>query len=405
MADFLLSSPAVSLVLCALICVVLGRSHGARAAIVLLGVVFLVAVILGATSIAWQAALCAASVMLLGGLGESAWPRRIAVATVTCSVLAAVAFDQAVEAHQRQLAADRERELAALRMQFPLTSVAARLQYETRNRSGNGAAGDAKPASLILADEVERTLASNESFHRTSTRGQSLKRIHHPDVVGSGMFDARYRADDEVFLSSLHTISLSQPAERHGCGPEKTPEPEYVPIPSPGAQALPLIALRQYHGTAAGDFLDPARLGYVEDREHVAGFEPHAFHRVPVLNRSKADEAALKMERLELVSLRKPSGPYAYVSDNYPRLDDLQKTDTRLLHDFETRALSQLRTADDVVIEETDGVVRMLGALRAGNDCLRCHSVRRGELIGAFAYEFLRKDATMSSPQVARQSE
>lgn len=177
-----------------------------------------------------------------------------------------------------------------------------------------------------------------------------------------------------------------------------------MPYPDAGTASLPLLAMREFHREAVGDFLDPDTFGLVQDRDHVAGFVPHAFREAHVLG---ASGAGLKLERLDLVSLRKPAGPHAYLSANYPRVDELKRADTRLPHDFETRALARLRTDDDVVIEEVEGSVRMLGALRAGSHCLGCHTARRGELIGALSYEFLRKtpetERKEPSPLIAQQ--
>jgi hypothetical protein len=43
----------------------------------------------------------------------------------------------------------------------------------------------------------------------------------------------------------------------------------------------------------------------------------------------------------------------------------------------------------DFVIDDNDDRIRMVGSLRAGKNCLECHSVRRGELLGAFSYELV----------------
>jgi hypothetical protein len=197
----------------------------------------------------------------------------------------------------------------------------------------------------------------------------------------------------------------AEPRRSGGCGPAHEPPPElkpeekYVPQPSPAdapvpdyastASPPPMESLAAFHRDAGSDFLDPERFGYVKDREHVAGFEPHAFRNMPALDRTAAQEWSL--ERVELVSLRKPGGPHAYLSENLPKVDALKTADTRLLDDFEIRALAKLRTAEDVVVEEAGGVVRVLGALRAGNQCVRCHAGSRGELIGGLSYEFHRK--------------
>jgi hypothetical protein len=196
-------------------------------------------------------------------------------------------------------------------------------------------------------------------------------------------------------LPSPRSISLTELPKSGGCVHPAPPPVEYVPQPAPSDSTMPLIALRDYHRKGAADFLDPERFGYVQDRRHVAGFEPHAFQEMPALRGPDAKDGDWTLEHLDLISLLKPTGPQAYVSANLPKLDELKTADTRLLHDFETRALAQLRTDDDVVIEEVEGSMRMVGALRAGTHCIQCHSVNRGELIGALSYEFLRKTPTL----------
>lgn len=296
--------------------------------------------------------------------------------------------------HGRSAEWDAE-QIAQLRTEYPLMSIAARLSHETKDR-----AGDEEP--VALAPAVETRLADDERHRADSPRAAALREAHAVAAPAAG--DVGYRNTSSylfhlAYSPVLRSIGLTELPKKSGCDHKKEPVQEYVPQPS--GSTLPMLALTSFHHDAVGDLLHADRMGYVQDAEHVAGFEPHAFHHVPVLHASPND-AALKLEKLELIGLTKRTGPTAYVSENYPRLDELQKADTRLLHDFETRALAQLRSEEDTVIEETDGAVRMLGALRAGNDCTRCHtSMRRGELIGALSYEFQRKtpaNATEVSP-------
>ena len=83
-----------------------------------------------------------------------------------------------------------------------------------------------------------------------------------------------------------------------------------------------------------------------------------------------------------------------YVLDHLPRMDQLSSDNapTRPLDAFEIAALEQLRTKEDVVVEHKGDQYRMLGSLRAAKQCLDCHSVQRGELLGAFSY-VLRENA------------
>jgi len=156
-------------------------------------------------------------------------------------------------------------------------------------------------------------------------------------------------------------------------------------------KALPSRSdLLSLHSSGLEDFLDPEMFGYVKDRDHVAGFEPHRFTKMPKMPRIRdksRPKTKWQVTRLDLVSLLKHETPVAYVSRNLPQMDDLDDAPTRLLDEFERAALERLRSEEDLVIDEAGDRIRMLGSLRAAEDCVACHSVRRGDLLGAFSYE------------------
>jgi hypothetical protein len=108
------------------------------------------------------------------------------------------------------------------------------------------------------------------------------------------------------------------------------------------------------------------------------------------LDGSDSDKEAWQVARLELVSLLKFSEPAVYLSDELPNMERLTSVPTRPLNAFERDALVKLRTDEDLVVRYSASTIRMLGSLRAGTNCLECHSVQRGELLGAFSYELRR---------------
>jgi hypothetical protein len=71
-------------------------------------------------------------------------------------------------------------------------------------------------------------------------------------------------------------------------------------------------------------------------------------------------------------------------------MDQLADSTHRELNEFEAKALPQLESSDDVVIEQTADRIEMLGAVRATTACLECHDAQRGQLLGAFSYEMER---------------
>jgi hypothetical protein len=141
--------------------------------------------------------------------------------------------------------------------------------------------------------------------------------------------------------------------------------------------------------------LDPDGFGIaIEPPLTVTGFVDHGFHYPP--SNGMGDAAPWTILRLELVSLLKFDGPRVYVLDHLPRMDQLSSDNapTRPLDAFESEALAKLWHDEDVVVKN-DGNgndFRMLGSLRAAKQCLDCHSVQRGELLGAFSYS-LRHEA------------
>jgi hypothetical protein len=143
--------------------------------------------------------------------------------------------------------------------------------------------------------------------------------------------------------------------------------------------------LAELHESDLVDFLDPRRFGYIQDRDHVAGFLPHRFSNELKLKEGQKNQR-WHVQRLELVSLLAHEAPVAYVSDNLPRMDELTDAPTRPLNSFEQTALKELQEGEDLRIGYGAEEIRMLGSIRALNQCVVCHHSKRGELLGAFSY-------------------
>jgi hypothetical protein len=149
--------------------------------------------------------------------------------------------------------------------------------------------------------------------------------------------------------------------------------------------------LQQFHQSSIGDFLNPLGFGYVRDRGHVAGFVSHRFTRLPPKPKGGQSVGHWRFESLDLISLLKHPEPVAYVSKHLPRMDELREAPTRKLDEFEAERLPQLQAGEEFSAAQGPRRVRMLGAIRAHAECLKCHSVDQGELLGAFSYD-LRRD-------------
>jgi hypothetical protein len=318
------------------------------------------------------ATLLVAGALIVAGLLMLAKPEFSSRARVrTAMACVAGAFVVALSVGNAEV-----RKLRQLREVFPVVSLEERLAYEKPP-------SEAPPA---LAPAMDRQLLADEQhYDYYGNRDWGLKRLH----------DRQY----EKFVRSTGFGVMRMAWPRMGTL-EQTPLAD-IPFAAPASDAhdqqanywrrhsreLPASPTAALHQISRYDFLDTESFGgIIAPRSQVAGFVPHAFHRHPS---SELKEAPTwNIERIELVSLLKFDEPRVYVLDHLPRMDQLsgEEAPTRPLNEFETAALKRLRAEEDLVVRSEAGDCRMLGSLRAARQCLDCHNVQRGALLGAFSY-------------------
>jgi hypothetical protein len=130
----------------------------------------------------------------------------------------------------------------------------------------------------------------------------------------------------------------------------------------------------------------------------VAGFRPHGFRSTQIalfepalFERWKEEGGFLigshwKVENILLVGILSNDRPMVYMTDHLPSMDQIKRGLTRGLDAFEEPALNALKDGEDLSIIRKDDTLRMLGALRATSQCLKCHEAQKGDLLGAFSY-------------------
>lgn len=289
--------------------------------------------------------------------------------------------------------------LIAARANFPIENIDLRLEFERR-------AEDVSPdveSEITLADKVDARLKASEIANKESKanfgRVAELERIHgekHERFVRQIGFGAiRMRGVG----GGIETPDLPSIDFASALVDEKNPEWLWSLYNNNEPLAVKLGQvdnLSELHFAGENDFLNTNMLGFVTkarpEKVHAAGFVPHAFHDGLAVEKA-AEFKSLQLKKLELISLLKFDEPRAYVLDHLPRMDELSKEGitTRELTPFELNALDQLRSDENVVIEQHDDVILMMGSLRTATHCLDCHAGARGKLLGAFSYEFTTK--------------
>lgn len=295
-----------------------------------------------------------------------------------------------------------------LRAAYPLESLADRLAYESKHASpGTHSAqtlasepSPRQPAQLDELDYIEEELRYNEIFtiprgYRAEDRSRSLAEIHKSYVAqfinspGFGL-GRMLRQPDHGYIPLEDTgpVPLPPPIseDRSAAGENDDPSP----LPRKAAHRAFLTEfgdqLWDLHEISYFHFINVIGFGYVADREHVAGFQPHQSDAMILYMPGKPWE----LRSVDLVSLLKYPEPVAYVSANLPRMQELRNAPTRRLGGFESKALAALRRGEDLQVHMGPERIRMLGSIRAVQPCLKCHEVEHGDLLGAFSYR-LRK--------------
>lgn len=155
-------------------------------------------------------------------------------------------------------------------------------------------------------------------------------------------------------------------------------------------------------------FTQSGRNGYATSIDQAAGFRAHAVPNKPTLRMreprwtqyygrdpqgspiKRPDDRLWRLKSMQLVSLLKDDEPRVYDDSAIPNMERLVGVPLRDLDAFETDAIEQLYQGEDVVIRSHRNRVRMLGSMRTMVQCQTCHATDRGELLGAFTYDFVR---------------
>lgn len=298
----------------------------------------------------------------------------------------------------------RWNEIQQLAADYPVEQMDERLAWERQSLQDrpqdNELSSDARDAVYALDQRYFGVRYGEPDWWKSRTLALATLESTHDDFVNAFI-------SQEGF--GLERLGFNTPPQaEYIVLPEPKPIPlPFLPAPSTSAgepkNSRPLDAdpFESFHIDQTVNFADAERFGWSVDNQwtasgyvaadRVRGFQPHAFRELP--SGSPAGDQ-WQLARLELVSLLKHDPPAVYLSEHLPRMQDLASDDvpTRPLNAFETRSLKRLLDGETIVAEENRNRITMLGGLRAARQCLQCHSVDEGHLLGAFSYEFLRKE-------------
>jgi hypothetical protein len=272
---------------------------------------------------------------------------------------------------------ERHREgIQQLREKYPFESLEARLPPP-----GRGGVLSLESAMKLLQFEQSIT-QEMASLGRESI----LQKLH------EGSVEEFVKREGFGAVRMLGTYNSSVLAGGHAKEDGRWVGRNKTSVPQPGSDFSALgkdepsgesTALATFHFHSVLHFANPAGFGFVKDRRHVAGFQPHQFNEV-------VEQRPWKLLRLELVGLLREDLPRVYISDHLPRMQEIGELPTRPLDPFESAGLEKLHAGDELFVRETAGGARMVGAIRSAQQCVQCHGGERGDLLGAFSYRVAR---------------
>jgi hypothetical protein len=289
--------------------------------------------------------------------------------TLTLGVLALVAYAFFMVSKYKKL-----EQLHALRAKYPKMSLESRLRFDDdtqRKADGAGALSQNLQVNLRLSAFETRDLPE-EDLWRVSALSRLHSEFYEHFIAAEGFGPAR--------MAGMYAPNAKYFAF------ERRPRPLPIAL---GDEIATEADGEELHDKIMADLFNKEGFGKVVGLKRAIGFEPHGPTDLKQeIGTTIEDAATWQLTRLELVSLLRHDEPRVYVAETIPLMNELAAVPHRALNEFEATALPQIETERDTVIEETPDGARMLGAVRAGNDCLQCHNGPRGKLLGAFSYEF-----------------
>jgi hypothetical protein len=311
------------------------------------------------------------AILLVVAARACCWPRRRPgrfILAALASTLAAYGIFAGFVFH----------EISVLRGRFPYVSMEERLP-----RSPGSAAPLPAATADRLADLEERIEKSGDRWHYGSIRIWQLQQLHEDAVAvfirRAGFGVGRMGEFTEWLLDyKLRQETPPQPGERSPAAWSSAALQLQPPSQKEAKWQQELLGM---HEEGVVDFVHRQGFGFLKDRRHVAGFQPHQFSEVP-----PGAAVHSKLQTIDLVGLVRHEEPVAYVSASLPSMEELREAPTRPLDSFEELGLKALRGGETLFVRDTTAGLRALGAIRSVKQCVSCHGGQRGDLLGAFSY-------------------
>ena len=319
---------------------------------------------------------------------------------------------------------------------YPFESLENRLAYETaRITDAEGETQLSGGVAVIGAPQQSVNAYKLVSSMDDRLQYQSISREAMLETLHQSKLDAFARSPGFGPVRGIRTYSEERlrTEPRPSITPPAAPAIPYVPTTGEDAPVAGDLAqveqvtsgskppfsrakLDELHLASSIDFVNPNGFGLVRSLQEVAGFEPHAFSKMPELYEQKYQSSSpcgggdlpetnepeenWIIVSLQLVSLLKHEKPMVYATKDLPRMDVLTSEDVpiRTLNAFESEALPKVITGKTLIVQETPNRIHMLGAVRAGETCSKCHQVPRLTLLGAFSYELARAQPVPEQP-------
>jgi hypothetical protein len=274
-----------------------------------------------------------------------------------------------------------------------------------------------------LRPELGITLPRKKELSLGQTNRGLLSSLHNETSLrfiaqfgfGSGRMWGR-QPTVESFLTKPRTL-LPQPGPAYDQGPVVD-----QPLTSADRQSIGRLPglrfpgsldreqLQTSHRSIAANFVFENGWGYERKPGVVAAFTSHhigeeKLYRPDVgifetRNPARDPIGNWRLSQLHLIGLVQHETPTVYLTEHLPQMVQTREIPTRAPDAFESAALAAIADGDELYIghDEQQHVIRFVGGLRAGKDCISCHGCQEGQLLGAFSYTLRINDRVYSRP-------